>query len=194
MSYPAAAFSADAGLNGGIAATSRSVQVRFSVAGTIKAGLITRDQAVFFNRDTDTVIGTDHALATVTPSVSKFTAAQVAVFYAHNPAQLANLNITGASVPAAISSMKMSTVRFTPSGEQIQEEVQASSFQTSGDFQDTRVQIPTEEILDGYTFIRLLSDAQLVTAASYDATFTFAASTDRRLAVPVSGPKVIVSP
>lgn len=191
MNKIAQSFSETAGLAG-----SKGVEyshIRYSVLGTALAGLITKDQASFFGIDSDVVIDTSHALATVTPSVSRFSAAQTAQFLAFNPAQLANVNITGANAAGIVATLKLAFVRFEPDGTAVSREVQSTTFQTTGDYQTDRVQIPCEEVLDGYTFPRILTDAQ-VAAAQYAATFSFAPTVDRRQSIPISGPMQVSSP
>lgn len=166
-------------------------QMRFGVAGTAP-GAHTYDQASLFFAETDSAISSSYALATVTPSVSRFNNAQVGDFIALNPMHIRNLNVVGADSADTIASMEIRPVRYTPFGEDQSETIYANAFQTAGDFQTTRVQVPIAFTVDGYSSLRIINDAN-ATPAAYNLTVTFGARADRRLEVPAAGAAVIKS-
>ncbi len=168
-------------------------QIKFRVTGTA-VGAHTYDQASFYFQVADTVIAaTTYVLATVTPSVSRFSNAQVSDYLTFSPMFLRNINIVGANSAAAVSSIEVQPIRTTPMGQSQSDSVYASSFQTATDFQNTRVQIPIGEVVDGYSSIRIINNAE-ATAVTYNVTHTFGPRLDRRLDVPRSTPAVIRSP
>lgn len=161
-------------------------QIRFSVTGTA-VGAHTYDQASYFDKIGDSVIAaTTYVLATVTPSVSKFTAAEVAEYLSDRPMHLRNINIVGSNSADAVASLEVRPIRLTPEADEETTSIYANAFQNASDFQTTRVQIPIDVTIDGYTFIRCINDAE-ATAVSYKPTFTFGPLTDPRAMVPASG-------
>lgn len=182
-------------LDGSLAAqaNNKPSQIKFRVTGTA-LGAHTYDQAGFFSQLGDIVIAaTTYVLATVTPSATRFSNAQVSDFLTFNPLPLINANVTGANSADAVGSMELLPVRWTPMGTQQTDSVYASNFQTAQDFQNTRVQLPVTEIIDGYTYLRLVNLAQ-ATAVTYSIAFTFGPTMDRRLDVPQGPAAVIRSP
>ena len=191
MNNPADAFIESAGkrsLDASMGTNSSNSQIKFRVTGTA-LGAHTYDQAGFFSQLGDVVIAaTTYVLATVTPAVTRFSNAQVADFLTWNPLNLRNVNIvsvSGTDAAAAASSIEARPYRITPMGQENTELVAATSFQTSVDFQTNRVQIPLSLTVDGFSYIRVLNEAQ-ATAVKYTVSFTFGPRLDRRMEVPDS--------
>ena len=200
MGNPADAFISDAGqnrsLDASIGSNPGNSQIKFAVVGTA-TGAHTYDQAAFFSQLGDVAItaGT-YVLGTVTPSQSRFSNAQVADFLTFNPLPLRNINIVsvaGTDAAAAASSIEVMPFRVTPMGQSAFDTLAATSFQTATDFQTTRVQIPLALAIDGYTYVRIVNNAQAA-AVTYTASFTFGPRLDRRLEIPEAGAAVINSP
>ena len=167
---------------------------RFTVAGTAPAMAVVNDYAdFFFAQSFSGSAPATAAAATITPSASLFTNAQVGAFLSYNPMQLRNLNVTGADVAATVSSMQVEPHRETPMNQSQSDTIYATQYQNAGDFQATRVQVPLDFVVDGYSFLRLVSTGN-ATPASYTAQFIAGPRPDRRLEVPSSPPAVIVSP
>lgn len=189
--FVAAASPGTNGLDNAAGTRPANSVVGFTVAGTAPAGAITLDQATFFEKETDTAIS-GAALATVTPDVSSFSAAQVGEYFSLNPMNLRNANITGADVAATVTSLTIRPTRSDPFGSEQTGLVRAQSFLNAGDFQTDRVNIPLSETMDGYSKIRIVNTAN-ATPASYNVSFTFGPRMDRRSEVPNLGGAVIVS-
>lgn len=199
MGNPADAFLADANsqksLDASIGNNPGNSQIKFTVVGTA-LGAHTYDQAAFFSQLGDIAIDATYVLATVTPSQSRFNNAQVSDFLTFNPLPLRNINIvgvTGTDGAAAASSLQVMPFRITPMGQAAFDTIDATSFQTAQDFQTTRVQIPVALAVDGYTYLRLINNAQ-ATAVRYSVTFTFGPRLDRRLEIPEASAAVVKSP
>lgn len=195
---PADAFIESAGrksLDNSIGTNASNSQIKFRVVGTA-LGAHTYDQAGFFSQLGDVVIAaTTYVLATVTPAVSRFSNAQVSDFLTWNPLFLRNINIvsvSGTDAASAASSIEARPYRITPMGQESTDLVAATSFQTSVDYQTNRVQIPLGLTIDGYSYVRIINEAQ-ATAVRYTCSFTFGARLDRRLEVPDSGAALIRS-
>jgi hypothetical protein len=154
----------------------------------------TYDQASFFSQIGDVVIaGETYILATVTPAQSRYTSAKLTDYITFNPLPLRNINVTGANSADAVSSISVIPNRITPQGQSAFDTINASDYQTAQDFQDTRVQIPMALVIDGYTYLQIVNDAQ-ATAVQYSIAFLFGPRMDRRLDVPDAGPVQIRSP
>lgn len=167
--------------------------IRVRVQGTALDAQ-TYDQASIFCQIGDIPIdATSYVLATVTPAQSRYTNAKLADYITWNPLPLRNLNFTGANSADAVASISVIPNRITPMGQSAFDTIYASTYQTAADFQDTRVQIPLALIIDGYTFLQIVNDAQVV-AVQYSLSFLFGPRLDRRLDVTDAGPVQIHSP
>lgn len=165
--------------------------LKFTLTGTAP-GAHTYDQGYFMAYQADVVISAAYALATMTPAVSRFTNLQVGAFIAFNMAYLRGVNITAADSATTVSSLIVQPARYTPFGEVQEERIDASAFQTAADQQTTRVTVPLGFPVDGYSFVRTISDAN-ATPASFQAAFICGPSNDRRQGIINSGPVVVKS-
>jgi hypothetical protein len=165
--------------------------MNFNVVGTAPAGAAVSDQANFFFRDPPAVLNTTFALATVTPEVNTFTAAEVASFIAETgPYRVLSWNVTAADTPATISTMRLIPRRITPFGEDSQKSFTINTYLSAEQFQTDRVNIPVAVTIDGYTGVMITQTAN-ATPASYSVAVMFAARLDKRLEVEARRPVVM---
>ena len=157
------------------------------------------DQVPFFNQITDPQQGAA-VVAAPTPAVPTFTNAEVTTFVALNPMSLRNMNMTGANYGGAagtdlVAGARLDIVRQTPFGQIETEEIYFSTYLTTQDYQTTRIQIPIAgEVIDGYTYCRILSPTDLANPAGYSVAWLFGPRMDRRAEVPNVGAAVVRSP
>lgn len=168
---------------GGNGQTIGNAVITFAVQGTAAAGALAWDQAWFFSQIGDIVVDATYAIATVTPSSTRFTNAQVADFISFQPFCAVNMNLVAASDEDIVSGLQMQPIRLTPFGTEASATVYNLQYQTTADFQVTRGQIPFSEIVDGYTYLRLISPIQ-VAAGTYSCSFLLGLRPDRRSQVP----------
>lgn len=178
--HPGRGYGVDQGGNG---QTIGNAVITFAVQGTAAAGALAWDQAWFFSQIGDIVVDSTYAIATVTPSSTRFTNAQVADFISFQPFCAVNMNLVAASDADVVSGLQMQPIRLTPFGTEASATVYNLQYQTTADFQTTRGQIPFSEIVDGYTYLRLISPIQ-VAAATYSCSFLLGLRPDRRSQVP----------
>lgn len=157
--------------------------ITYAVVGTAAAGALAWDQAWFFSQIGDIVVDATYAIATVTPSSTRFTNAQVADFISFQPFCAVNMNLVAASADAVVSGLQMQPIRLTPFGTESSATIYNLQYQTTADFKSDRGQIPFSEIVDGYTYLRLISPIQ-VAAATYSCSFLLGLRPDRRAQVP----------
>ncbi len=193
----ASAFLEDArgkSLDSSTGTTPGNSTIKCRVTGTSSVSGNTYDQAPFFAQIGDVaIVVEEYTLANVTPSQSRYNNAKLADYVTFNPQPLRNININGANSADAVSSIQVIPNRVTPQGQAAFDTINASDYQTAQDFQDTRVQIPMAVVVDGYTYLQIVNDAQ-VTAVVYQIAFMFGPRMDRRLEVPDAGPVQIKSP
>jgi len=164
---------------------------KFTVTGTAGSGI---DQMPFYNLRTD-VAESGSTLGSPTPSAPGWTLAQVNRFIGDCPASLRNIHFSGAS---SNSLLENSTIRFVRSSPDVAEQTETiflSTFVHDGRFQPTVLSVPVAgEVLDGYTYVRILSPQSTPTAASYTVTFSFGAAPDKRADIPVARGAVVSGP
>lgn len=166
-------------------------RVKFSVSGTTtSAG---KDQVPFFYAIADTAKDSGHDLVTPTPAVTRFNALQVGQYVERRPAQIVNINVTGADSSETVSSMVVEPVRYEIAGAVLTDRIDADDFQDARDFQTTRVTIPMDYTVDGWSFIRLINDQNNSPNASYTVSFTLNFSVDQRAEVARINPRVTKS-
>lgn len=166
-------------------------RVKFSVTGTAtSAG---KDQVPFFYAIADTAKDSGHDLATPSPAVTRFTALQVGQYIERRPAQIVNINVTAADSSETVSSMVIEPVRYEIAGAVLTDRVDADDFQDAKDFQTTRVTIPMDYVVDGWSFIRLINDQNSAPKASYTVSFTLNFGPDQRAEVARINPRVTKS-
>ena len=157
------------------------------------------DQVPFFNQIIDPPLGGTVVGAPV-PAVPTFSVAQVTEFVALNPMSLRNMNLTGANYGGAagtdlVAGARLDIVRQTPFGQIETEEIYFSTYLTTQDYQTTRIQIPIAgEVIDGYTYLRIVSPPNLAAAGGYSVAWLFGPRMDRRAEVPNVGAAVVRSP
>lgn len=182
------------GLDGGAIARNKGIGVvQFSVTGTAPAGPAVNDQAWFFAQLGSTALDTTYAIATMTPTVTRFTNAQVADWFTWNPTFCAAANITSASAAGVVSSMQLRPTRIDPYGSAANDASFQASFQTADQYQTVRGQFPIEDVIDGYTYFDLTNTATNP-AASYVIAWFFGPRYDRRTAVPRGKAVAVVAP
>lgn len=182
------------GLDGGAHARNKGMGVvQFSVTGNVPAGAVVNDQAWFFAQLGALVIDATYAIATMTPTVTRFTNAQVADWFTWNPTYCAAANITSASSAAVLSSMQLRPQREDPYGSAANDAFFQASFQTADQYQTGRGQFPIDDTIDGYTYFNLTNTATNP-AASYVIAWFFGPRYDRRVGVPKGQPVNVVSP
>jgi hypothetical protein len=185
---------ADRGLGAAGSRGNRTIKYSFT-----SAQFALTDQVPFFNQIADPNIG-GAVVAAPTPAVPTFTNAQVTEFVALNPMSLRNMNMTGASYGLAagtdlVAGGRLDIVRQTPFGQIETEEIYFSTYLTTQDYQTTRIQIPIAgEVIDGYTYCRLVTPANLAAAGAYSVAWLFGPRMDRRAEVPNVGAAVVRSP
>ena len=182
------------GLDGGGIARNKGLGVvQFSVTGNLPAPPIVNDQAWFFSQIGSTPLDNTYAIATMTPTVSKFTNAQVADWFTWNPTFCAALNVTSCNSAAALSSMQLRPTRFDPYGSAANDANFQAGFQTADQYQTGRGQFPIEDTIDGYTYFDLAWTAQNP-VVSFVAAWFFGPRHDRRVLVPKGTAVAVSSP
>jgi hypothetical protein len=177
---------------GGNGATIGNAVITYSVLGTAAAGALEWDQAWFFSQIGDIVVDPTYAIAAVTPSSTRFTNAQVADFVSFQPFCVVNMNLVNASADEIVSGLQMTPIRLTPFGTSSESTIYNLQYQTTADFQTSRGQIPFSEIVDGYTYLRLITPIQAA-AATYQVSLLCGLRPDRRAQVPRLPPQVLNS-
>lgn len=173
----------------GAEAGSGDQPMNFSVVGTAPG--VANDQANIFFRDPPAVISAAYALATVTPSVSTFTAAEVASFIAETgPYQALSWNFTGADAANTLASMKVIPRRVTPFGEDAKQDWNANTYQDAYQYQDKRLNVPLAVKLDGYTGV-MITNTSNATPASYSLAVLMAGRLDKRFEIADRSPLVM---
>jgi len=164
---------------------------KWAAAGAVGAGT---DQFPFYNLITDTA-ESGATLGTPTVSAGGWSVAQVTRYIADNPAPLRNMHFTGAAGGSASTLLENGTLRFLRSSPDVsvqQETIPLSTFVSADRYQTSVLSVPINgEVLDGYTFARVLTPQHGVTANSYVLTFNFGATEDRRASVPPASAAVI---
>lgn len=164
---------------------------QWSVTGTVGAATRT-DQTTFYNLLADTAKSATHDLVTPTQQVSGWTAATVARYIADNPSPLINLHFTDATLDGLLRAGKIEFVRNTPDGAAQSELVFMSRYAHDMQQQPKVLSIPiNSEIVDGYTFFRVLTAEATPTANGYNLTSTFGATNDKRAEIPLGVPGVV---
>lgn len=182
------------GLDGGATARNKGMGVvQFSVTGTAPAGAVVNDQAWFFAQLGALLIDATYAIATMTPTFTRFTNAQVADWYTWNPTFCAAANITSVSTAAVLSSMQLRPQREDVYGSQANDSFYQASFQTADQYQTVRGQFPIDDVIDGYTYFSLTNTATNP-AASYVIAWFFGPRYDRRISVPRGTPVNVLAP
>lgn len=182
------------GLDGGAVARNKGIGVvQFQVTGNAPAGPVVNDQSWFFSQLGSAALDATYAIATVTPTVSRFTNAQVADWFTWNPTFCAAANITSASSAGVVSSMQLRPTRNDPYGSSANDASFQASFQTADQYQTVRGQFPIEDVIDGYTYFDLTNTATNP-AASYVIAWFFGPRYDRRSAVPRGTAVAVQSP
>jgi hypothetical protein len=157
---------------------------KWAVAGTVGASTRT-DQAVFYALLADTAKDSTHDLVTPTAGVSGWSASTIARYIADNPSPLINIHFTGASTDSLLAEGALEFVRKTPDGAVQSELIFLSRFRHEMTQIQKILSVPVNsEILDGYTWLRVLTAEATPTANSYNATFSFGATLDKRAEVP----------
>lgn len=158
-------------------------------------GALAYDQFWFFSLLADTPIdpGT-YAIGTVDVQTEDglWTPAMIAQYLGLEPLFLVNANITGASAAAVLSGMSLRVKRTDPFGTTAGSFQPNAAYQTAADFQVTRAQFPIAEVVDGWTWCRLVSPIQ-VAAATFTVAWFWGPRTDRRAAVPRVSPQLVRS-
>lgn len=164
---------------------------KWAVTGTVGASTRT-DQTTFYNLLADTAKSATHDLVTPTAGVSGWTAATIARYIADNPSPLVNMHFTDASLDSLLRGGSLEFVRNTPDGAAQSELVFMSRYAHDMQYQPKVLSVPiNSEILDGYTFCRVLTAEATPTANSYNVTFTFGSTNDKRADVPLARPGVV---
>lgn len=167
---------------------------KWSVTGTVGASTRT-DQTTFYNLLSDTAKGATYDLVTPTAAVSGWAASTIATYIAHNPAPLINMHFTGASTDALLGDGSLEFIRKTPDGNEVSQPEFLSAFRHDMQYQPKVLSIPIQsEVVDGYTFVRVLTAEATPTANSFTVTFTFGATLDKRADVPQSRAAVVAAP
>lgn len=170
---------------------------RWTVSGTIGAASL-NDQAAFYNLLADQLEGTNVAATPVFASTSRYSATTATRYIADNAAPLRMMHFTGAVGAGAATLLESTKVRFireTPDGAQQFEQVELSTFVSPQRYQTGVLSVPINgEVLDGYTYVRVISPEALVTANGYTLSFAFGPTIDKRGDVPAARPAVVVSP
>ena len=164
---------------------------RWSVTGTAGS---TNDQSDFYNLLTAVVESSATLSPTLTPASSSYTAAQLARYIADNPAALRMIHLTSASVDNLFDGAQLRFKRITPDLADQSETVLLDTF-VHDQRQDKKVlSIPINgEVLDGYTWPRLLTPGQ-VAAATFKISFAFGAANDKRADVPGTRAAAVMPP
>jgi hypothetical protein len=182
------------GVDGGGAARNKGYGVvQFSVTGTAPAGSVVSDEAWFFAQLGAQLIDATFAIATMTPTFTRFTNAQVADWFTWNPTYCAAANITSVSSAAVLSSMQLRPQREDVYGSQANDAFYQASFQTADQYQTQRGQFPIDDVIDGYTYFALTNTATNP-AASYVIAWFFGPRYDRRVNVPRGTPVNVLAP
>jgi hypothetical protein len=177
--------------------------IKYSVLGDPAPAVGQSDQTPFFNQIPDPPLAPAPLFFVVvpTPAVPTFNAQQVTAFVALNPMSLRNMNLTGAIYGAGpagaelVAGGRLDIVRATPFGSTETEEIYFSTYLTTQDFQSTRIQIPIAgEIIDGYTYCRIVTPQDVAGQAGYSIAWLFGPRMDRRAEVPNVGAAVVRSP
>jgi len=164
---------------------------KWSIAGTVGAATRT-DQVPFYNLLTDIAKGATFDLVTPTAAVAGWTNVTIARYIADNPAPLINMHYTGASTDSLLGDGSIDFVRKTPDGNEVVQPEFLSTFRHDMQQQPRVLSIPVNsEVLDGYTYCRSLTAEATPTANSYQLTFTFAPTIDRRGDIPMGEPGVV---
>jgi hypothetical protein len=168
---------------------------RWTFTGAVGAAT---DQAPFYNLLTDVA----EAGATLgTPafaSSASYSAATATRYIADCPAPLRTMHFTGAAGTGAATVLERTVVKFiriTPDGSEQREQIELSTFVSDQRFQTGVLSVPINgEVLDGYTYIRVLSPQGTPTANGYNLSFAWGATIDKRADVPAARPAVVASP
>jgi hypothetical protein len=164
---------------------------KFTVVGEDGAGI---DQAAFYNLRSD-VAESGATLVAPTPSAPGWTLAQVNRYIGDCPASLRNIHFSGASTNSLLENSTVRFVRCTPDVAEQTETIFLSTFVHDQRFQPTVLSVPVAgEILDGYTYVRILSPQAMESPNGYTVTFSFGAAPDRRGDIPVARGAVVAGP
>jgi len=163
--------------------------VRVSVTGT---GSSTRDQADLFTVRSAVAESGNTLAASISISATNYTNAQVAEYLRSNPMELRSFNIVSMAA-AALATLIIKPVRETPFGTSATDQIAATDFLSSADYQTDRIGIPVSLVCDGYSWPRLINDGQS-TAVTYSVAAIFGPRPDRRAEVPQMGGVVVKSP
>lgn len=164
---------------------------KFTVTGAVGTGV---DQMPFYNLRTDSA-ESGATLGTPSPSAPGWSLAEVNRYIGDSPASLRNIHFSGASSNSLLENSTIRFVRNTPDVAEQTETIFLSTFVHDQRFQPTVLSVPVAgEILDGYTYVRILSPQSTPAAASYTVTFSFGASPDRRSEIPVARGAVVAGP
>lgn len=167
---------------------------KWNITGTVGAATRT-DQTAFYNLLTDVVKSSTHDLVAAVAAVSGWTPATIARYIADNPSPLINIHFTGASTDALLGDGNIEFVRKTPDGNEVLQPEFLSTFRHDMQQQPKVLSVPVNsEVLDGYTYPRVLTAEATPTANSFSATFTFGATLDRRADVPLAEAGVVGAP
>lgn len=170
---------------------------RWSVTGTVGAATL-NDQAAYYNLLSDQLEGTNVAATPTFSSSARYSASTATRYIADNAAPLRLMHFTGAAGTGAATLLENTRVKFvreTPDGAQQFEQIELSTFVSPQRYQTGVLSVPINgEVLDGYTYVRVISPEATPTANGYSLSFAFGATNDKRAEVPAARAAVVVSP
>lgn len=167
---------------------------KWNVTGTVGAATRT-DQTPFYNLLTDVAKGATFDLVAPTAAVSGWSAATIARYIADNASPLINMHFTGASSDTLLGDGTVEFIRKTPDGNDVTQPEFLSTFRHDMQYQPKVLSVPiNSEVLDGYTYPRVLTAEATPTANSYALTFTFGPTLDKRADVPLAEAGVVTGP
>lgn len=170
---------------------------RWSVTGTVGAATL-NDQAAFYNLLSDSLEGTNVAATPTFSSSSRYSAASATRYIADNAAPLKMMHFTGAVGTGAATLLESTVVKFvreTPDGSSQSEQIELATFVSPNRYQTGVLSVPINgEVLDGYTYPRVISPEGTPTANGYKLSFAFGATNDKRADVPAARAATVVSP
>lgn len=172
---------------------------KWSVTGTVGASTRT-DQVAFYNLIADVAKGATFDLVTPAVSVAGWSAATIARYIGDCPAPLITIHLTGANTGGAANNNLFGdgTIEFLrrmPDGNDVFQPEPLSLFRHDMTQLPTVMSVPVNsEVLDGYTYPRILTAEATPSANGYQATFVFASTYDKRADVPQARAAMVQQP